>query len=241
MVTEPDGSVRLALLASPLLGPAVWTPVADVLRRQGWEVLVPPAYPAPTGPDDVLAHLRGSIPVRSPVVLVPHSNAGLYVAALAASHPVRALVFTDAGLPSDGPATPAAPPGLRAFLADLVERDGRLPVWSRWWPEDEVAGLFPDRGTRAAVEAEQARLPAAYFDATVPSPPGWQDRPAAYLAFGETYAAERDDAHARGWPVATLAGGHLHQLVEPGAVADALVGLLGRLGLRPSGEGPIRV
>ena len=53
MVTEP----RLVLLASPLLGPAVWAPVAAVLRARGWSVLVPPAYRSVSTPEDVLEAL----------------------------------------------------------------------------------------------------------------------------------------------------------------------------------------
>ena len=229
MDTEPS-SVRLALLASPLLGPAVWAPVAEVLRRRGWDVLAPTPYSAVTGPDDVVRHLLGEIPHGVPVVLVPHSNAGLYVAALAAERDVRGVVFVDAGLPADRSTTPTAPASFREFLAGLADDRGVLPVWTEWWADEDLTGLFPDPEQEAAVVAEQVRLPVAYFDAEVPSPVGWQDLPTAYLAFGDTYAAERDDAERRGWAVATLAGGHLHPLVDPVGVTDALVGLLGQMG-----------
>jgi hypothetical protein len=165
-----------------------------------------------------------------PLVLVPHSNAGLYAAALAAARDVLGLVFVDAGLPADAPTTPTAPPRFREFLATLAGDDGLLPVWTRWWPPEEVEGLFPDVGSRVAVEAEQARLPLGYFDGEVPSPPGWEHLPAAYLAFGDTYDEERAAAGRRGWPTERLSGGHLHQLVDPPAVTAALEGLLGQLG-----------
>ena len=129
------GSVTLALLPSPLLGPAVWQPVAAELVAGGWDVIVPPAYGPVATPQDVLAHLLNSIPATTPVVLVPHSNAGLYAAALAAARDVRGLVFVDAGLPEDDGSTPTAPAELRDFLGDLVGADGRLPPWTRWWAE----------------------------------------------------------------------------------------------------------
>lgn len=223
----------LVLVPSPLLGPAVWTGVARTLRRRGRDVVVPPAYGDLAGPDDVVDHLRRSVPADVPVVLVPHSNSGLYAAALAAERDVAAVVFVDAGLPSDEPATRTAPARFREFLASLAEPDGLLPVWTRWWPEDEVVALFPDPATRAEVEAEQHRVPLAYFDAAVPSPRGWADLPAAYLAFGHAYDAELAEAQRRGWPVRRLDGGHLHVLVDPAGVADALLGLLDELGLRP--------
>jgi hypothetical protein len=226
VVTEP----RLVLLASPLLGPAVWAPVAELLRARGWSVVVPPAYRSVSTPDDVLAHLLGSIPTDTPVVLVPHSNAGLYAAALAAERDVRGIVFVDAGLPADVATTPAAPAEFRAFLAGLADERGLLPVWTTWWAGEDLTPLFGGPEREAAVVAEQQRLPLTYFDAEVPSPPGWRDLPAAYLAFGETYAAERARAEVAGWPTATLTGEHLHPLAEPDEVVDALLGLLGRLG-----------
>ena len=187
---------------------------------------MPAPYPELRHPEDVLAHLLREIPDGRPVTLVPHSNAGLYVGALAAAREVMGVVFVDAGLPSDGPTTPTAPPRFREFVASLVEPDGLLPVWTRWWASADVAGLFPDAAARAAVEAEQIRLPAAYFENVIPSPAGWRDLPAGYLSFGDTYETERDTAAQRGWPVVRLDGEHLHMLVGPADVAEALDRLL---------------
>jgi Alpha/beta hydrolase family len=224
---------RLVLLASPLLGPAVWSRVSAELRARGRQVVVPAPYGAVTDPADVLRHLSRELPLGVPLVLVAHSNAGLYTAALAATHDVRGIVFVDAGLPSDDPTTPTAPAPFREFLAGLADDDGLLPQWTRWWPAEDLAGLFPDGEARASVEAEEPRLPLAYFDAAVPSPSVWRSLPAAYLAFGETYGTERALAEQRGWPVVTLPGEHLHLLTDPEGVAAALEGLLGRLGLVP--------
>jgi hypothetical protein len=217
---------RLVLLASPLLGPAVWGPVADLLESRGYDVTVPAGPPTVTMPEDVLRGWLDQIPVGADTVLVPHSNAGLYVAALADARPVRGIVFVDAGLPSSRPVTPLAPAGFRSMLGDLAGEDGLLPPWTRWWPAAETAGLFPDPATRAAVEREQRRLPLSYFHAEVPSPPGWAALPASYLAFGDTYSDERASAERSGWPVETLSGEHLHMLVDPVTVADALVRLM---------------
>jgi len=213
-----------------LLGPAVWLPVAECLERDGWPVVVPPSPGVVSGPADVVERLLAHLPVDEPLVLVPHSNAGLYVAAIAAVRDVRGVVFVDAGLPSPDTVTATAPPAFREFLAGLADPAGVLPVWTSWWDGEDLSELFPDAVTRAAVEAEQVRLPLAYFEDSVASPTGWADLPCAYLAFGDAYAEERADAEARGWPTATLPGEHLHPLVDPDGVAEALVGLLGRLG-----------
>jgi hypothetical protein len=74
--------VRLtfALLPSPLLGPEAWGPVAEVLRSGGWSVLEQPGAAEPPGaPGDVLKRFLAALPTDRDLVLVPHSNAGLYV------------------------------------------------------------------------------------------------------------------------------------------------------------------
>ena len=161
------------------------------------------------------------------VVLVPHSNAGLHAPRLADRIGARGVVYVDAALPGDGPETTLAPPRFLAFLEELADADGLLPPWTRWW--DDTHGLFPDDATRAAVEAEQPRLPLSYFTGRVPVPDGWADRPSAYLAFGDTYAEEISFALASGWPVTALPGRHLHQLVDPPGVAAAITVLVDRL------------
>lgn len=195
-------------------------------------VLVPAAAVAPRSATDVLDHLLANLAAADDLVLVPHSNAGLYVPALAARRHVVRAVFVDAGLPPGRPAggcrdtVPLAPPALQGHLAALADADGLLPVWTHWWDTETVAGLFPDAATRAQLEAEQLRLPLDYFLGSVPVPPGWDTLRSAYLAFGDTYASERDAAQQRGWPTTTLDGNHLHQLSDPDGVADAIEDLL---------------
>ena len=186
-----------------------------------------------------LAHgaeaLRGfdeALPPGRDLVLVPHSNSGLYVPALAAERRVVAAVFVDAGVPAfEGGAAALAPPAFLDFLATLADDTGVLPPWTRWWPDDDTAGLFPSRAAREQVEWEQHRLPMAYFRDSVPVPAGWaDDLRCGYLAFGETYADERRRAAEAGWPTRTLEGRHLHQLVAPDAVAAAVTDLLAAVG-----------
>lgn len=179
------------------------------------------------GPEEVLAAFTAAVPAGA--VLVPHSNAGLYAPALAAAGDATATVYVDAALPSAEPTSPLAPPGLLEHLAGLVDDEGLLPPWTRWWDEADLAGLFPDAAWRARVEQEQPRLPWAYFTSRVPVPAGWTARPSAYLAFGGTYAEEAARAREEGWPVDVLDGGHLHLLHDPDAVAASIVTLLAGL------------
>jgi hypothetical protein len=225
----------LAFLPSPLLGPAVWRPVAEILSGRGRPVLnvAWPDGPAPRTPDDVLRELLAALPTDVDLALVPHSNAGLFVPALTSARSVAGCVFVDARLPAGAGAAPSSWPGHREFLTRLADADGLLPPWTRWWDAD-VSRLFPSGAVRAEVEREQRRLPLSYFEKLVSVPSDWDDLPAAYLAFGDTYDAERRDARGRGWPVATLPGQHLHMLVDPAGVADAIGTLLTALELSPS-------
>src|SRR6185369_9381836 len=153
----------VVLLASPLLGPAVWSPVAEELRRRGWTVVGPPAPPvAPRSPDDVLDTVLAALPTDRELILVPHSNAGLYVPALTQRRRVAGFVFVDAGLPAATGLAALAPPAFLDFLTTKADADGLLPLWTQWWDED-VSSLFPDAPTQARVEAEQQRLPLSYF------------------------------------------------------------------------------
>jgi len=221
----------LGLLSSPLLGPAVWRPVSQVLIGLGWDVhLVPAPASAPSNGEEMLNHLLAHLPVGVDLAIVAHSNVGLYVPALTGVRHLLASVYVDAALaPTDGPAL-LAPPQLASFVADLAGPDGLLPPWTRWWDEADVAPLFPDTATRAEVEGQQLQLPADYFTSTIDAPPGWIDRPAAYLAFGDGYQAERSRATDWGWPVQTIAHArHLHGLIDPLSVGTHIDGLLRHL------------
>lgn len=228
----------LALLPSPLLGPSVWGPVAERLARRGWPVTVADVPGTPRSAHDVLDVFVESLPEDRSLVLVPHSNAGLYVPALAHRRTVAATVFVDASLPPRDGGTALAPSALYEFLRTRADDAGMLPPWTQWWGDADVAALFPDAQVRAEVEADQPRLPLSYFDARVEVPSGWTDRPAAYVAFGDTYADDILLAQRNGWPVTILAGLHLHMLVEPDSVASAVAGMLGALGVETAGRPP---
>ena len=53
--------------------------------------------------------------------------------------------------------------------------------------------------------------------------------PSAYLAFGDTHAAEQEFARAHGWPVAVVDGQHLHFMHDPRTVAQRVVALAAAL------------
>lgn len=224
----------LALLPSPLLGPAVWDRIVPALAGRGWEVLAPPAVVSTTrDPHSVLDAYVDALPADRDIVLIPHSNAGLFVPLIAQMRSVVGWVFLDARLPPTAGSVGLAPPHLLTWLAEKADGAGMLPPWTTWWDPADRDALFPDHEVMAAVERQQIRLPLSYFAEVLHMPAGWDDKPSAYLAFGDTYAEEHADAAARGWKVDAVPGHHLHMLIDPEGVAAALEGLLDQIGFAP--------
>lgn len=108
----------------------------------------------------------------------------------------------DAVLPPVRGSVPLAPPAFVDFLREKADDDGLLQMWTNRWDQSKVARLLPDVTTRARVEREQGRFPLSYFEGSLPVAEGWDDRPAAYLAFGETYGPEREGCVSLSDPLA---------------------------------------
>jgi hypothetical protein len=111
---------------------------------------------------------------------------------------------------------------LRALATDRV-----LAPWSSWFGEDVMRELVPDERLRAALEREMPRLPLSYFEASVPTPEGWNGRPCAYLLLSpEPYGHSAAEARALGWPVLEIHGvQHLATATDAYAVTEALLDL----------------
>jgi hypothetical protein len=222
------------LVHSPSVGPATWQPVAERLSSAGHQALVPSLLDVGDGgppywPRVVAAVQAGlaGLTENQPVVLVVHSNAGVFAPVLVdgLSQPVTSCIFADATVPAATGSTPLAEDEFLPFLRGLAGPDGRLPRWTDWWSEEDVAPMFPDDQVRQAVAAEQPRLPLAYYQEQVPAPAGWDRGRGGYLLFSPPYGEQADLARTRGWPVRTTEGEHLHQVVDPEAVSVALLDL----------------
>jgi hypothetical protein len=150
--------------------------------------------------------------------VVAHSNAGLFLPVIVQAAPVIGCLIVDGRLPGHTDR-------FHDFLRPKVGVDGLLPPWTEWWGDADLAPLFPDERTRAAVTAEAPRLPITYFDEAIPVPPGWETKPCGYLRFSDAYAPEGEEARRRGWAVEHLPGLHLHQLVDPDAVSARIVAM----------------
>lgn len=225
--------IELLLLPSPLLGPATWEPVATHLRAAGWSTSVASSKGPPATTQDVLEAFLEAAPSDREVVLVPHSNAGLYAPALIHARHVAATIFVDAALPPVSGAARLAPDWLLTSLRELADEQQMLPPWSAWWDEADLEGLYPTPGMRSRVQAQEARLPLSYFESSLAIQTGWVTEPCAYLAFGDTYADELHQAEKHQWPVRSVVGGHLHALHDPELVAKVILDLLAELPARP--------
>jgi hypothetical protein len=226
----------IVLVHAPVLGPGSWAGVAHELSRAGNRVVVPSLAGFADGGPPFTPRLVSRVagPVRcgdgDDVVLVVHSGAGVFV-----PHLLSALgggdataVFADAALPRQADPGTVVDAGFLPYLRELAV-GGVVPPWPQWWPGEDLAPLFPDEAARHAVTSEARPLPFAFFEELVPVlPDGWPPCRAAYLAFSEPYRRQADEAAQARWPVRELPGGHLHMLVEPGAVAAAIMDLAGQ-------------
>lgn len=245
-------TATFVLVHSPVVGPATWRPVAEALAARGLAAVVPALTPplrAPrpwwaTAAAEVVAAVDAnqldaeSPPPGNEIVLVGHSGSGPRLPAIgerltAAGHRMAANLFVDAGLPAAGvPAAQALPAAFADLLDGLVGDDGFLPPWPQWWPPGMLAEVLPDPAARAAVAGECPPVPRALFGEPVPVPAGWPGTtPCGYLSFG--YEDEAAEAERRGWVVARMDGLHLHPVVAPADVADALQILVAALDVRP--------
>lgn len=219
------------LVHSPSVGPSPWRPVARYLESVGYRVRspslthigdgAPPFWPR------VVSAVRDDlrrVPAGSPVTLVAHSNAGLFLPVIGSGldHPVAGSVFVDAALPARNGSTPVASPEMLEFLRPMAV-NGVLPRWTDWWDEEDLAPLFPDPVVRRTVIEEQPTLPLSYYEQSVPVPDAWDDHPWSYLLFSPPYSDLAAEAGERGRRVAHLPGAHLHQLVDPAGTARHLI------------------
>jgi hypothetical protein len=241
---QQSGMAVFVLVHSPSVGPATWQPVARCLAEAGERVAVPSLLPVGDGPppywERVVAAVAGDLSgldQAEPLVLVGHSNAGVFVPVLVSGlgRPVARCIFADATVPALRGSTPMAPADFLPFLRGLTGPDGRLPRWTDWWDEADTASMYPDADSRAAMTAQEPRLPLDYYLEQVPAPASWSDRRCGYLRFSAGYESEAELARQRGWPVRTVPGEHLHQLVDPMGVSQVIRELAEDAGLAGSG------
>ena len=144
------------------------------------------------------------------------------------SHPVAAYVFVDAGIPKDCEShldlMASQDPEFSREFCRYLESGRRFPNWSNEDLEEQI----PDARFRRMVIEEFRPLPLAYFEETIPVFDGWPDAACAYLKFSSAYDVPAEREREAGWAYLGMKEGHLHMLVDPPAVAEALIELVRR-------------
>ncbi|MHB8576216.1 MAG: alpha/beta fold hydrolase, partial [Dehalococcoidia bacterium] len=218
-----------------------WALVAEALRRSGCDVLLPALD---DGDDEaaaalpfwrrhvasVAAALDGE-PERRPLILVGHSGAGALLPAIRrlAGRAVAAYLFVDAGIPNHGESRLGPSDSDDAWARELLpvlQAGGAFPTWS----DADLRDLIPDDRSRARLLAELHPRGITFWTEAIPVFDGWPDAPCGFLHFSGPYDAAAKRARREGWPYRRLAGGHFHMLVDPDAVAAALIELAGAVG-----------
>jgi hypothetical protein len=207
-----------------------WSEVSRVLRGRGHDAATPSL--AGCGPPYWQNHVVRAVEAAKAlgdarVAVVGHSGAGPLLPLIATAMGARAAccIYVDAMLPTGGASRVERLPAAFAGELHRTARGGLLPPWGESWPGSLWEELLPDESVRAAFRAELGPTPVAVYEEAVPEPATSVSH--AYVQFSGAYNEEAADARARGWRVVQLDGGHLHMLVRPHAVADALVGLIG--------------
>lgn len=160
--------------------------------------------------------------IRDEFILVGHSGAGPLLPQIARLTGRRALayIFVDAGLPD--PSRPRKGVGSFATHVDELLLEGRrYPEWT----DRDLVDFIPDKAQRQTILSEVRPQGAVFWNEVVPSDDSWPDAPCGFLRFGSnpSYGDAVDEALRRGWPVKVLPGGHFHLVVDPVAVATALL------------------
>jgi pimeloyl-ACP methyl ester carboxylesterase len=233
----------IVLVHSPLVGPFTWSLVAKPLQAGGFDVLVPTLTDSGETPPPYwqqhaacMQRVLASIPQERPLVLVGHSGAGslLPVLAQAARHPVKAYLFVDAGLPHPGQSQldemEASVPAFAQELRQLLASGERFPHWS----DEDLREDLPDGRVRQQMLAQLQPRSLSFFEEVMPEVPGWPDAPSGYLMFTQGYRHFLEQAQSAGWPSRTFHAGHFYMLVDPIAVAAALVELMQQMNTKLS-------
>ena len=231
------------LLHSPLVGPYTWEPVADQLRQRGLPVMLPALTnfggDLPFWKQHVRAVASAVQPLATsePIILVGHSGAGVILPAIgeAIKRPVAAYVLVDSDMPRNGRARLDRFSKEDADLFRSAAVDGAIPPWT----EERLVEAIPDPRRRARFASELRPTPLGVYQEPLSVPAQWPDAPCAYLSFAGTgaYAEAVREVREKGWDFIEMNGLHFHMLVDPAAVAEALVRLVEGMGVKIGREG----
>lgn len=231
-------SLHLILVPGPLVRASSWEPTARCLRASGCRVQVPDVLTRRQEPppwSEWTSHLLELATSGDEAILVGHSSASALVADLATKLPTGGIIVVDGDVPpSQGAARPVRP-ALLDLIRGLVQPDGMLPIWSRWFAHDarrhSLVGLdvlARDAPAFARFESELPRMHIDWFDDTI-ALDNWDHIPAGLIQTSAIYDHAAAEAERRGWPSMNLHGTHLHPMLEPAETSSAILAMARRL------------
>lgn len=217
---------------SPLVGVLTWSLVAHYIQQQGYATVLPVLTENAESTDPFWKQHAASVsqavayfPASQRLTFVAHSGAGPLLPAIRSmiSNPIDAYIFVDAGIARD-----------RASRLDLLKMEAR--AWAEdfhqelrgggqfpTWHFEDLAAILPDEALRRQMMAELQPRGLDFFEEPLPVSQGWPDAPCAYIQWSETYAFYAQQARASGWWVKEIPAAHFHMLVDPAAVAEAVL------------------
>jgi hypothetical protein len=110
-----------------------------------------------------------------------------------------------------------------------------LPVWSKWFANDQARAslvgidiLARDATAFARFEIGLPRMHLDWFDEVIELA-DWDHIPAGYIQTSAIYDHATAEAQRRGWPAVNLRGTHLHPTLQPEETASAILAIARQL------------
>lgn len=226
------------LIHSPLVGGLTWTLVADQMRQQELDVVIPLLLDSPDSTEpfwkqhaESVSRALAHIPKSTSITLVAHSGAGPLLPAIQQylPNPVNAYVFVDAGIPRDGSTRLDLMKWEDSEWAEQfqeeLQRGERFPNWDM----EDLRDVIPDEPLREQMVAEIRPRGYSFFTEPIQVFSGWPDAPCIYIRFSAPYETPAAQARQAGWRTYELEAGHFHMLVDPVNVMEMIVRAVNKL------------
>jgi pimeloyl-ACP methyl ester carboxylesterase len=218
-----DKPISVVLVHGGFVDGSGWQGVHDILRKDGYEVIVV-QNPTITLADDVTFTRRAIAAAKHPVVLVGHSYGGVIITEAGNDPKVASLVYIAAFAPDAGESVQtliANPPPGAAVPPILPPQDGFLALDKDKFAESFAGDVDPALGRFMADAQVPWGLEAAGGKVTTPA---WKSKPSHYLVATDDHMipppAQRQMAQRAGARVAETGGSHAVYVSKPGEVAD---------------------
>ncbi|GKS88272.1 alpha/beta hydrolase [Acidovorax sp. SUPP2539] len=220
----PSAVRHIVLVHGAFADGSSWSPVIDILLRQGYHVTAV-QNPLTSLADDAAATRRVLERQNEDVILVGHSWGGVVVTEVGQAAHVKGLVYLSALVPDIGESAAGMLSRLGAPIQGMApDKDGLV------WLDDPVAyrrmmaGDVSEPQARRLAATQQPIAVRAFSDKVTAAP--WRTRPSWYLVTENDKALPPGVQHALaqhiGATTVTLKSSHLSWMSQPHAVASLI-------------------